>query len=148
MKIRYVMEADKANWLALRQELWPETPPQEHEGEIHAYFSMPDLATFVAIDDNGDMLGFLEAGLRSYGEGCASHPVAYVEGWYVLPSHRRQGVGRRLMDAAEEWALDRGLREIGSDMLVNNEISLKAHTALGYTEVERLIHVVKKIDPA
>jgi hypothetical protein len=38
--------------------------------------------------------GFLEVGLRSYADGCdGTHPVGYLEVWYLAESHRRHGVG-------------------------------------------------------
>jgi aminoglycoside 6'-N-acetyltransferase I len=52
-------------------------------------------------------------------------------------------VGRALFEAAEGWARGLGLREIASDTFIANEISLKAHLALGYEEKERLIHFAK-----
>ena len=34
-------------------------------------------------------------------DGCTTHPVGYVEGWYVDPDVRRKGVGKALVAAAE-----------------------------------------------
>ncbi len=46
--------------------------------------------------------------------------------------------------SAETHAAD-GYAEMASDCLVENDVSLFAHTALGYTETGRLIHFRKPL---
>jgi aminoglycoside 6'-N-acetyltransferase I len=89
------------------------------------------------------MIGFLEASLRAYADGCDSSPVGYIEGWYVLPEHRRRNVGRSLVQAAEDWARTRGCSEMASDVLLQNTISQQAHIRLGYEEVDRVVQYRK-----
>lgn len=100
---------------------------------------------FVAATDRGRLAGFVEASIRDWAEGCSTRPVGYIEGWYVVPEYRRSGVGRQLIDAAEQWARSRGCSEMGSDALLDNVISYAAHRALGYREVERVVAFSKKI---
>lgn len=45
-------------------------------------------------------MGFVEASLRPYAEGCDTRPVGYLEGGYVAPEWRGQGIGRALVEAA------------------------------------------------
>ena len=52
---------------------------------------------------------------------------------------RRRGVGRALVEAAEEWARSRGCRQMASDAELWNDVSHKAHGAIGYREVARLV---------
>jgi len=99
----------------------------------------------VAASLDDEPVGFVEVTLRDWAEGCATRPVGYIEAWYVEPEHRRSGVGRRLMDAAERWVLSRGCTEIGSDAELSNEISGRAHRALGYAEVARLVLFSKNL---
>lgn len=94
---------------------------------------------FVALRDDVGLCGYLEVGERNYAEGCESSPVPYVESWWVDREYRRRGVGRALMDAAESWARGRGHVEIASDATLDNRRSHKAHRALGYDEVERIV---------
>lgn len=139
MKIRPVAENDKSEWIRMRTALWPEFP-DDHPPEIHEFFDQPhkSKATLVAECDDGSLCGFLEAGTRPYAEGCLSSPVGYIEGWWVDPKHRKQGVGAALVDAAEKWARTLGLSEMASDADISNELSHNAHRALGYTEVQRI----------
>ena len=64
--------------------------------------------------------------------------VAYLEGWYVVPESRRQGVGRALVSAAEEWARAQGCAEFASDALLDNDVSAVAHRAIGFEETVQI----------
>ena len=103
------------------------------------------LAVIVADRGNGSLAGFVEVGARNYAEGCASTPVAYLEGWWVDPDVRRTGLGGQLVAAAEAWALDHDFTEMASDTELNNAGSLRAHLAIGFEEVERQICFRKRL---
>lgn len=145
MHIRPVETRDLDEWLRMRLQLWSEHSPAEHLREMEEILADPSCIVLVAVHPEGGLCGFLEASQRKYAEGCETSPVGYIEGWYVEPDYRRQKVGARLVRAAEEWARQLGLREMASDCEINNRISLKAHLALEYEEVERLIHFKKRL---
>jgi aminoglycoside 6'-N-acetyltransferase I len=71
--------------------------------------------------------------------------VGYLEGWYVVPEVRRQGIGAQLMAAAEDWARGQGCTEIASDALIDNENSHRAHRALGFEETGRVVNFRKPL---
>jgi aminoglycoside 6'-N-acetyltransferase I len=147
MSIRHVVPSDYPEWLRLRNLLWPGAP-DDHEREIAEFFTKPspDLATFV-IDCGGTRLGgFLEAQVRNYAEGCSGSRIGYIEGWYVEPELRRQGLGAQLVRAAEHWARELGLSEMASDCEIDNAVSWRAHITLGYQEVERIICFRKALE--
>ena len=81
------------------------------------------------------LVGFAEVSRRAYAEGCETSPVGFLEGWYVVPERRRQGIGRALVAAAEAWARGLGCREFASDAVAENTVSAAAHRALGFEEV-------------
>ena len=98
------------------------------------------LVVLVAQTNDGTLVGFLEAGLRSCADGCdESHAVGYVEGWYVVQDHRRQGIGAELVRAAENWARGQGCIEMASDTAIDNTVSQHAHEALGFEVAERSV---------
>ncbi|HET6383836.1 MAG TPA: aminoglycoside 6'-N-acetyltransferase [Armatimonadota bacterium] len=138
---------DRAEWLRMRTALWPECSPDMHTEEMEDYARGGDLAVFIAARPTVGLGGFLEVSLRASADGCESHPVGYIEGWYVDPDLRRQGIGSLLVAAAEEWAREKGCQEMASDCLLDNDVSLHAHQSLGYEEVERLIHFRKSLRP-
>ena len=95
--------------------------------------------TLVAVRPDGGLGGFVEVELRSYAEDCEASPVPYVEGWYVDEDLRRSGVGRALIEAAMDWAREHGFREIASDTLADNAVSIAAHLALGFEKTAELV---------
>jgi aminoglycoside 6'-N-acetyltransferase I len=141
VRVRPVIKEDAPAWQRMRDALWPDYASTWHADEIAQFFagklSMP-LAVLVAEDYAGKLLGFAELSIRNYAEECATDRVAYLEGWYVVPGARRQGVGRALIVAAEQWGRAQGCTEFGSDAVIDNEISAAAHRALGFTETARI----------
>lgn len=132
-------------WLELRRELWPQCTGPENLAEIETMCSNPDrFGSFVAYDGAGQALGFVEASVRrDYVNGTYSSPVGFIEGLYVIPSARQQGVGRALVEAAEAWARANGCGEMASDALIENETSHAMHRALGFVETERVVYFRK-----
>lgn len=134
---RPVRPADAPAWGRLRQALWP-SETNEHEEEIARFFAglASEPQAVIVAEREGEILGFAEISLRVYAEGCSSSPVGYLEGWYVVPEARRQGVGGALVRAAESWAKEQGCTEFASDTELENTVSAEAHRALGFEEVE------------
>lgn len=96
---------------------------------------MPEAVLVAAAGRSQSIVGFAEISRRAYAEGCETSPVGFLEGWYVAPEYRQQGVGRALVAAVEVWAQSLGCREFASDALAENTISAAAHRALGFEEV-------------
>lgn len=148
IEIGELASSERAAWRRLRAGLWPDVAADEPDPWEDVILGDPARnAVFVARDGDGDLVGFVEAALRDWAEGCQTRPVGYVEGWYVAPKYRRRGVGRRLVDAAERWAVSRGCTEMGSDAEIANVLSHRAHAALGYAEVERVVSFAKRLVP-
>jgi len=126
----------------MRHDLWPDEPHAELAAEAEAFFTVgADCqleAVLVAEQPGKSLLGFAELSLRAYAEDCRTSPVAFLEGWYVLPSFRRRGVGRLLLAAAETWARQQGCREFASDTQYDNRASIAAHQALGFEDAGAL----------
>jgi aminoglycoside 6'-N-acetyltransferase I len=144
--IRPLAEGDLEEWLRLRQRLWDQSGEDEHKSEMVGIIEHPD-SQFVAVADSGDgrLVAFLEASIRTQAEDCDSDHVGYLEGWFVDEAHRQQGIGARLVKAAEDWARKKGCTEMASDAEVGNAISQQAHAKLGYTETSRLVHLRKEL---
>jgi len=81
------------------------------------------------------VVGFAELSTRPCAEGCTTNRIGYLEGWYVVPEARGRGVGRALVEAAQDWAREQGCSEFASDTEAGNEISGAAHRANGFEEV-------------
>jgi aminoglycoside 6'-N-acetyltransferase I len=148
--IRPARASDCSEISRMRAALWPESSAEEHARELQpilegtASFPFP-LVNFVA-EVSGQLIGFLEVDLRSHADGCdPSHAVGFVEGWYVDPDWRSQGIGRKLLAAAEEWVRSHGCVEMASDTWIDNELSQRVHEAAGYMVVDRCVHYRKSL---
>jgi aminoglycoside 6'-N-acetyltransferase I len=153
LRIRPAQASDLDQLAGMFQALWPHSSAEEHAQELRLLLggkaalvlTMP-LTIFVAEGGDGMLAGFVEVDLRSHADGCnPSQPVGYIEGWYVAEDHRHRGVGRKLLAEAEDWARSHRCVEIGSDALIDNEVSQRAHEALGYEVVDRCVHYRKKL---
>jgi len=155
--IRPVRIDDQVEWARMRCLLWPDDTADEHAKEIAAFFgsktfrwsaALPAVTVFVAVRPSGGLCGFLEASIRPFADGCETQPVGYVEGWFVDADMRQQGIGRRLVTAAEQWAAAQGCKEMASDAHIENTVSLVAHKSLGFEESSRAVHLRKRLPGA
>lgn len=147
MKPFPLLSADDPDWLGLRLALWPDASPSEHLEEMAGFLAEPErFAQFIARDEQGKASGFVEASIRhDYVNGTETSPVAFLEGLYVRPSARRQGVARRLVQAVEQWARSRGCSELASDTSFRNRTSRAVHERLGFVETERVVYFNRRL---
>ena len=137
--IREIVEADRPDWVRLRDALWPGSL-WDHDEETRKYFAHRSSTLIIFVAEASDrIVGFLEMDFRPYAPACVSSPVPFIEGWYVEPESQRRGIGRALVDAAEARARAMGYTEIGSDVELDNADGIAAHRAVGYEEVERIV---------
>lgn len=151
--IRPARATDLPRLAALRHALWPEDDRDAHAREIedilggrldaiYPYFIL------VAEGEDGDLAGIAEVTLASRADGCdRRRPVGYLEGWYVASPWRGKGIGRRLVEAFEEWARAQGCVEIASDTWIDEPGSQHAHEAVGFEPVDRCVNYRKRIEP-
>jgi aminoglycoside 6'-N-acetyltransferase I len=145
--VREAGAADIDALAALRLALWPDEPLEVRRAEAEANVERTDggLATFMA-EVEGEVIAFAEVSLRrDYVNGCETSPVAFLEGIYIRPERRRQGVGRALVAAAEQWGRAQGCSELASDALLDNHASHRFHAGAGFEETERVVYFRKRL---
>ncbi|PUA28089.1 MAG: aminoglycoside 6'-acetyltransferase [Cellvibrio sp. 79] len=136
---------DDAGWLTMRQALWPEGTQAEHiEEMISLLEDSKRYGQFIVLGTSGEPAGFIEAALRyDYVNGTETSPVAFIEGIYVKPDFRSQGLARQLINVVIGWARERGCVELASDTGLDNLASQDVHKALGFVETERVVYFRK-----
>lgn len=147
MIIREAVREDVQVWSEFRTRLWPNTG-DSHIAEIEAYFrgdSIDIEQVFIAENDSGEALGFLEINIREFAEGSRHPKIPYVEAWYIDPPFQGKGHGGKLMAAAETWAREKGFSELASDTELENKKSISIHKNLGFEEKIRVVCFLKSI---
>lgn len=87
-------------------------------------------------EQEGALVGILRC-VESYGSPLLQPArYGYVSSVYVSPSHRRQGVLRALLDAAEQWCRGRGLGELRLHNVADDPVANAAWGAMGFEVVE------------
>ena len=120
----------------LMQSLLPDSkPPYDFDKE----------EVFVWEDTSGSLAGFASASIRPWVEGSTIEPCPHVEGWYVKPELRQQGIGKALIEAVEDWSRQQGFAELTSDVEISNYDSLNAHAALGFEPTSKIQYFKKKL---
>ncbi len=146
VKIRALRETDRDEWVRLRRALWPHHDPTKLETEAEGIAGhLEATPVFVAEGPDGQLCGMVEVAIRTSTFGCTTDRVGYLEAWFVEPECRRRGIGRALVERAEEWARAQGCTEMASDTTPRYELSPAAHEGLGYREVKRKIHFRKEL---
>ncbi len=140
-------DADFGAWIELRAQLWPHYPLEEHRADGEGLLARGGGAIVFVAKVDGSVVGFAEATLRvDFVNGSSTSPVTFLEGLYVIPQFRQQGVARALCAAIESWGAGRGCSEFASDALLENEQGQDVHLALGFRETERVVYFLKAID--
>jgi aminoglycoside 6'-N-acetyltransferase I len=131
MQLRAPQGSSDGAWLALRSALWPDVSEAEQLSGMADALARGHYVR-LAVTAGGSAVGLVEASKRvDYVNGTSSSPVAFLEGLYVVPTSRRQGVARALVESAVQWALAEGCSELASDSLFDNSAAHAAHRALG-----------------
>lgn len=128
----------------MRAQLFDDSDPAELAAELAGLMARdpPYFALFAEIA--GEPVGLAEIWVRNYAEGCTG-AAPYLEGIWVAPAHRRRGVARALLAAAEDWARAEGYDCFGSDVDPDNAASLGWHAAAGFAEQERAVLFAKRL---
>lgn len=86
--------------------------------------------TLVAAMPSGPVLGFIH--LQQAPDPVTDEPAGYVSMLAVVPGAEGQGIARKLMDKAENWARDHGFRCLSLDVFASNERGRRFYDLLGY----------------
>jgi aminoglycoside 6'-N-acetyltransferase I len=144
ISIRRVSNLDYAEWMRMRRLLWPDETTHGHDTAIDEILNAKEAWAFIAETD-GTAKGFAEVSLRKAANGGKSRPVPFLEGVWVEPPHRRQGIGRGLIAHIEALLRAKGFDELGFGSLIENSSAYHAHQAWGFFETERVIYFRKSL---
>ena len=141
--VRPALLTDRDQVVRMRTALWPDSTAAEVDVLLADFAGV----LLVSEDEDGELIGYAEVGVRPFADGCLTAPVAYLEGVWVGDDERRSGIGAALVAFAEVWAREQGLTEMASDCAIDNTASHAFHTALGFEEAGRMIAFRRSIEP-
>jgi|JI10StandDraft_1071094.scaffolds.fasta_scaffold319501_3 ribosomal protein S18 acetylase RimI-like enzyme len=95
---------------------------------------------------DGAIVGFVAVLGRVPPDAPDDEPIehAYVSDLVVLPAHRRRGLGRRLLAAAEDFARSLGTKRLDIGVLWKNPEAARLYRELGFEDFR--IQMRKRLD--
>jgi ribosomal protein S18 acetylase RimI-like enzyme len=97
---------------------------------------------FVARTDDGELAGYVWVA-KTHNDSTGQLEASLLS-QYVAESYRGEGLGHRLMEAAEDWARRQGLPRISLSVGARNTLGQRLYESLGY-QVET-VRMYKRLD--
>lgn len=133
-------------WLEMALALWPDEKSDGLRIVLNDLISSPNHKNIIAMSDNEQPIGFANFSIKNdYIEGSETNRVGFVEGVYIKPEFRGQGIGKQLLQLGERWASSRGCTEMGSDAYITNMESRLFHKKSGFSVAGEIVCFIKKI---
>lgn len=135
-RIRRGSGLDRALLVKFTQRTYRELYPQAALGQlaitVEQYFSGETPLWWVDCigDEPPSPVGCLWLGNSVDQVGGDRH--AHIFLLYVVPQYRRLGIGSVLMHQAEQWARERGDRQIGLQVFASNRAAINLYEKLGF----------------
>jgi ribosomal protein S18 acetylase RimI-like enzyme len=134
-EIRGAEAADAAAVAALLGEFrdwWDKSEPTnaEMQASVERILEAGEGEYLLAVDDSGEAVGVAQ--VRYRWSVWTSAPDCWFEDLWVREDARRDGHGRRLVEAVIEAARERGCKRVELDVNADNEAALGLYTACGF----------------
>jgi len=140
MHIRDVTADDAAAISEINREaLGYDFPVQDTRAQLERIVKAPNMVLLVAVDGE-DVLGYIQ--LSDY-ENTYHRPLKNLITLATSPRHQRRGVGRRLLEAGEEWARADGACGVRLVTGQNRVDARKFYAANGYEVRKEQTNLIK-----
>jgi GNAT superfamily N-acetyltransferase len=139
-------EVDALHAEALPHVFQPIDGPARTREYFASIIADPDAGLFVA-ESEGRIVGLVDVRIHETPPVPMLVPRRYaiIDAIAVRKGHQRKGVGRALMERAEQWAHDRGLSEVSLNVWEFNRGAIEFYERLGYaTALRRMKRTIDK----
>ena len=138
-------ESDFDLMLSMALKLWPDFEQKELRQLLKETTQSNTKAVWIA-KANDHYAGFSIFSIRTdYVEGAEKSPTGYLEGIFVEPNFRKNGIANSFVQLGQQWCKEHGCTQMGSDTWLNNTESREFHKRMGFREEEELVHFLKNI---
>jgi len=145
MSIVIANEHNIQEWTNMALKLFPESTFEEEFALNKAILTLENEIGVLYQQDNA-YIGYMHLSIRNdYVNGTDTSPVVFVEAIYVMPNYRKKGIASAFINYAENYAKEKGITQLASDCLIENQLSETFHKCCGFIEKERVICFVKDV---
>ena len=145
MKVKKISKKNLKEVARMSLALWTDSSLEEEYEDAEEVLRSKKKTCFL-LKDKGAYVGYISLSLRKeYVDGMTSSPLTYIEGIYVDPAYRRQGLGEQLIALGAEWGKEKGCSQYASDTALYNTASISMHKKNGFKEVSRVVCFVKDL---
>jgi GNAT superfamily N-acetyltransferase len=142
--IRVARTADAGEIAQLTTQLGYDLTEEAAAGRLSRILQRTDQQFFVA-DLSGRAIGWVHVVFVEYVDAEA---FVLIGGLVVDKGHRRLGVGRALMDRAENWASECGCSMVRLTSSATRTAAHRFYESLGYTNIKTQYSFIKALDVA
>ena len=111
---------------------WRKKRHIDADAEIHA----PGI---LVAEADGQVVGYISTRIDP------ATKVGGIPNYAVLPAYQKQGIGRKLLEAAVAYLVSEGMRYARIETLAQNEVGTRFYPQFGFQEVARQVHYVMPI---
>lgn len=111
---------------------------------IASRFASDDSVIFLAVDEKGEGLGFIQ--LYPSFSTVGLEQMWILNDLYVTPPARQRGVAEALMRAAHEECKGRGVKRLKLATAIDNTNAQALYKKLGYIKIEAFEHYIKALN--
>lgn len=142
LTIRRATLDDLTDILSLAEQLGYPTSPEAMAARLNDVISDPMRVVFVADTGDGKAAGYIQASRHVSVE---VDPLVEIDGLVVSRDHRRQGIGKKLIAAVEEWARSLGILTVRLHTNIIREEAHRFYKDLGFIINKTQYSMVKKL---
>ena len=111
---------------------WRKKRHIDADAEIHA----PGI---LVAEADGQVVGYISTRIDP------ATKVGGIPNYAVLTAYQKQGIGRKLLEAAVAYMVSEGMRYARIETLAQNEVGTRFYPQFGFQEVARQVHYVMPI---
>ena len=142
VSIRIARASDAEDVAYLTRQLGYDVEPSVLRARLSSILARSD-QRFLVAEAEGRTVAWLHAAVSEYVE---TGPFVVIGGLVVGTSHRKQGIGRQLMEQAEKWATEQGCSIVRLWSSSGRTAAHRFYEQLGYTNIKTQYAFAKSVD--